>query len=280
MTTPFNALPQGRMYLVFRNPSEPYPVVAPAGGTVSWILGPKPDFRLEITMRPGLAYFVDHVELEPGIQMGSVVQAGQRIARHSGLTCCLDFGVQNDASVSTFVNQARYSAQVINADSPLRYFVEPLRSEFYALVDRQGGEKDGVFNYDRPGRLAGNWFHEDQPVEGSLGPDAWPKQLAFAYSNTHPSMVLVSVAGTLPLVNLFAVQDGATDPADVSVASGKVTYRLYQKSPPVSEGGQKGAAQVALLIVQMLDDRRIRVEQIPGSAQSAEFTSNAKIYLR
>ena len=94
-------------------------------------------------------------------------------------------------------------------------------------------------------------------------------------------MILVSIAGTLPLVNLFGVQDGAPNPATVSVASGLVTYRLYQKSPPVSEGGDKSTVQSGVLLVRMLDDSRIRVEAFPGaSAAPNGFTSAAVIYLR
>ena len=281
MTTPFNALPQGRMYLVLRDRTQTNPVLAPAAGTLSFIRGPKPDFYVEVTVSPAITYFFDHITVEPGLQVGSAIQAGQRIATHAGISCCVDFGVYNTNVTAGFINRRRYSPQALNADSPLRHFVEPLRSQLYDKVPRVSGGKDGKHDYYIPGRLVGNWFFEDQPEEGSLGPDAWPKQLAFAYSNTHPSMILVSIGGTLPITTLCAVQDEAPDPATVSVASGKVTYRLFQKQPPVSEGGEKGTTQLGLMIVQMLNDTRIRVQVFPGSSvTAADFTSDAKIYLR
>lgn len=280
MTTPFNALPQGRMYLQFRNPAEPYPVFAPAAGTVVWINGPKPDYRIQIQVDAAFTYFVDHVTLEPGLREGTRIEAGQRIAAHSGLTCCLDFGAMNSTVTAGYINAARYSPESINADSPLKYFTEPLRSQFYAKVNRVSDGLDGRADYDRPGRLSGNWFLEGTPASGSLLPENWPRQLAFAYSNTHPANVLVSIAGTLPIVNLCAVQAGAPDPAAVSPASGVVAYQLYQKEPPVSEGEGRGRL-LGLMIVQMVDGTHIRVEVFPGSqAATAVFTTAAFTYTR
>ena len=280
MTTPFNALPQGRMYLVLRDPGATNPVAAPASGTVVWLLGPKPDYRIQIQVNASLTYFVDHVVPEPWIREGVQVQAGQRIAVHSTRTCCVDFGALNTTVTATYVNRARYSPESINADSPLKYFGEPLRAELYAKVTRVSDGFDGRADYDRPGRLSGNWFLEGTPETGSLLPENWPNQLAFAYSNTHPSMVLVSIAGVLPIVTLCAVQDLAPDPASVSVSSGTVTYQLFQKDPPVSEGNGRGR-QLGTLLVRMLDDTRIQVEVFPGSAlQAPAFTGAARIYTR
>lgn len=283
MTTPFNALPQGRIYLVLRDRTQPNPVMAPAAGTVSWILGPKPDYRVEVRVNDSLAYFVDHVAPEPAVVLGARVDAGQRIATHSGATCCVDFGVLNDSlRLTGYVRRARYSPQVLLADAPLKYFAEPLRSQLYALVVRFANDRDGKHDYDVAGRLAGNWFLDGTPDAGSLLPENWPRQLAFAYSNTHPQMVLVSVAGTLALTNLFAVHDGAPDPAMVSVASGLVIYRLFAKSPPVSEGNVKGTTQLGVMLVQVLDDSRIRVEVLPGATATGAggFTAAAQVYTR
>ena len=280
MTTPFNALPQGRMYLVFRNPSETYPVFAPAEGTIVWINGPKPDYRIQIQVDATFTYFVDHVTLEPGLQQGGLVAAGQRIGAHSGITCCLDFGAMSTQVVAGYANQARYSPESMNADSPIRHFAEPLRSQLYAKVTRVSDGLDGRADYDRPGRLSGNWFLEGTPEAGSLLPENWPRQLAFAYSNTHPSRILVSIAGTLPIVNLCTVQDGAPDPATIGVGNGKIAYQLFQKDPPVSEGDGRGRL-LGLMIVQMLDDASIRIEVFPGNAATtAEFTAAARIYTR
>lgn len=284
MTTPFNVLPQGRIYFVLKDRTKTTPVHAPAGGTVSWILGPKPDYRVEVQVSATIRWFVDHVIPESGIVLGARVETGQRVATHSGATCCVDFGVQNDSLLLTgYINRARYSPQSLFADAPLRHFAEPLRGQLYAKVNRvaSGADRDGRHDFDVPGRLVGNWFLEGTPEAGSLLPENWTKQLAFAYSNTHPGVVLINVGGTLPLQNLFAVETGAPDPAGVTLASGAVLYRLYQKEPPVSEGNGKGTTQLGVLLVQLLDSSRIRVEMATGAAASlVTFTPAALIFTR
>ncbi|MBM4185496.1 MAG: hypothetical protein FJ207_14970 [Gemmatimonadetes bacterium] len=282
MTTPFNVLPQGRIYFVLRNRSAMNPVVAPASGTVTWMLGPKPDYRVEVQVSPTLKWYVDHVLPEPGIAVGVTVAAGQTVARHSGATCCVDFGVLNTQLVlAGYLERGRYSPETLHADAPLKYFAEPLRGEMYARVNRFAGDRDGKHDFDVAGRLSGNWFLAGTPVAGSLLPENWARQLAFAYSNTHPATVLISVGGTLPLQNLLAVHDGAPDPVTVSESSGAVTYRLYQKSPPVSEGNLKGSTPLGVMLVQLIAPDRIRVEIAVGAAATlTSFSDAALVYTR
>jgi hypothetical protein len=282
MTTPFNVLPQARIYFVLKDRSQTTPIRAPAGGTVSWLLGPKPDFRIEVQSSATIKWYVDHVIPSPGIALGSVVSAGQQIATHSGASCCVDFGVLNsELALPGYLRRARYSPETLHADAPLKHFAEPLRSTLYSKVNRFGTDRDGRHDLDVAGRLVGNWFLEGTPEAGSLLPENWPKQLAFAYSNTHPAMVLVSNGGSLPLRNLMAVHDGAPDPATISVASGPVTYRLFQKDPPVSEGNRKGATQIGVLRVQMLADDRIQAEIVSGqNATLTSFSAASRLFTR
>jgi hypothetical protein len=139
-----------------------------------------------------------------------------------------------------------------------------------------GADRDGRFDYDQAGRLVGNWFLDGLAPSESSTPTGWPKQLAFVYDNYDPSLIRVSIGGTLPLVGAFAVQPGALDPKDVTPSNGKVSYRLLQAgfgSPP--------GRQVGLLIVEMLAAARIRVEVALGeSVTSADFTAAAKTYVR
>ena len=72
----------------------------------------------------------------------------------------------------TFANPARYSRETLYGDGPLKYFEEPLRSQLYAKVDRDGSERDGRIDYDVKGTLSGNWFADDLPPErSSIGGD-------------------------------------------------------------------------------------------------------------
>lgn len=282
MTTPFNVLPQARIYFVLKDRTRTTPVRAPASGTVSWMLGPKPDYRVEVQVSPTLKWYVDHVTPAAGVVVGSAVAAGQEFATHSGATCCVDFGVlDSQLALTGYSRRARYSPETLNADAPIKHFAEPLRSALYAKVNRVGADRDGRHDLDIAGRLVGNWFLEGTPEAGSLLPENWSKQLAFAYSNSHPTMVLISNGGSLPLRNLMAVHDGAPDPATVSVATGLVSYRLYQKEPPVSEGNRKGALQLGVLLVRMLTDDRIQVEIGTGSnAALSAFTTASRFFTR
>ena len=100
-----------------------------------------------------------------------------------------------------------------------------------------------------------------------------PKQLAFARDVNDPSLVRISIGGTLSVSGAFYVQAGAPDPAGVSVDTGKVGYQLYFTPQAQLPAGT--------LIVALLADDRIRVETFAGNAPlSIDFTSNALTYIR
>jgi L-seryl-tRNA(Ser) seleniumtransferase len=81
-----------------------------------------------------------------------------------------------------------------------------------------------VINGDSPSR------HFAEPVRSQL------HDKVTRVSGGKDGTCTYDVAGTPAFTNLFAVEDGAPDPAGVSVASGLVTCGLVAKSPPVSEG--------------------------------------------
>jgi hypothetical protein len=223
-------------------------------------------------------YYLDHVQLDGSITEGTMLTAGQRIGQSGSLTYGIDLGVFSSLKKNFFINPARYPPESVNGDAPLKYFEEPLRSRLYALVYTASGDRDGRFDYDVSGYLAGNWFLEGLPVEQSGNFTAWPQHLAFVYDNYDPSSIRVSIGGTLGMVGAYAVQAGAPDPRTVSAATGKVAYQLTIGVPP---GATPDPAKKGLLIVQMLDASRIRVEVFSGSqAADADFTSAARIYVR
>jgi hypothetical protein len=63
------------------------------------------------------------------------------------------------------------------------------------------------------------------------------------------------------------------DPADITSATGVVSYRLFTNPLRAGTG-------IGLLIVQMLADDRIRIETFAGSATTASFTDASLIYVR
>lgn len=88
-----------------------------------------------------------------------------------------------------------------------------------------------------------------------------------------PQRVRISIGGTVAPAGVWGIKPTALRPADVTVASGKVSYRLmYSESTTIQYG---------LMLVQMLSDTQIRIEVFVGStAATAEFDANAHIYNR
>jgi hypothetical protein len=282
LNPPAHTLPTDHIYVNNRAigappPAAPIAVYAPGDGITQWIL--RSGVESKIGVRSGAyTYYLDHVVLDASIREGMSLTAGQRIGTTGTLSYGIDLGVISDAMAVTFANPARYPSESLHGDAPLRFFDEPLRSRLYALVLRLGGDRDGRFNFDQSGRLVGNWFLETLPVTSSADAAAWPQHLAFVYDNYDSSAIRVSIGGTLGVVGAFAVSATAPDPQTVSTTTGKVAYPLFLSGAP---GFAPPPDQRGLLIVQMLDSARIRVEVFVGStANDAEFTSAARVYVR
>lgn len=177
----------------------------------------------------------------------------------------IDLGVVNDSvNLTGFVNPARYGDGV-HTDAPLKYYMEPLRSQLYAKVQRIGSERDGKIDYDIAGRLSGNWFT----------PDSIP--LVFGYNTYDPTDVVISVSAGLARTGLYAIAPADPLPRDVSVASGMVRYTLAGSH--MGPGSRTGTT-VARMLVQMLDDQRIRMEMFSASEAADTFTISAGVFVR
>jgi hypothetical protein len=86
----------------------------------------------------------------------------------------------------------------------------------------------------------------------------------------------VSIGGQIGMVGKWTIQTGAPLPSTVSVANGKVAYQLYSAFGISVDPNQRG-----LMIVQMMDDKHIKVQVFPDSkATDAVFDANAKVYAR
>ena len=86
-----------------------------------------------------------------------------------------------------------------------------------------------------------------------------------------PAKIRVSIGGTLP-IGLWGVEGDTPDPANVSVATGKVVYKLIPYG---------GSAVPAMLSVQLIADDRIRIEVFVGSNDpNPSFTAAAREYVR
>jgi hypothetical protein len=257
----------------------PVTLVAPAAGTVESVIDRGGgDHKITVRVGSGFVYAIDHVNLKAGFGSGTAVQAGQELG--TSTSGVFDLGVANLGRTLGFLNPARYSRESLYADSPLRYFDEPLRSTLYAKVRRTGTDLDGRIDYDAAGTLAGNWFAADLPPEqSSIGGDmsVGTRQLSFARDVYAPDRLRVSIGG-LGMTGVWAVQPGAPDFAAITPASGLVVYRLFATGEP---GGPEGTQQIGWLLAQLLEGGRLQVEAVSGAGPSAPaFGPNAVIYVR
>ena len=86
-----------------------------------------------------------------------------------------------------------------------------------------------------------------------------------------------SVNGNSSGYNVFYVQDNASKFENVTPASGKVTYKLFN----AGDFDPNTGVRQGLLIVQMITDKKIRIEFFDDTTSTEhDFTSNAKIYVR
>jgi hypothetical protein len=259
--------------------TAPVPVYAPGGGRVNQILdvpvmGVK-EVKVWIKMNSKFMYYLDHIVLDPEIKQGTTLVSGQKIGV-TGYGTSIDLGVIDENINVPFANPLRYAGQTSHCGKPFQYFVEPIKTQLYALVDRQGTEKDGWVNTDVVGHLSGNWFLDDGNFYMD-GPNGWDKELSFAYDIQRPATVMVSIGGILCTPGKWSLEATAIKPADVTPANGKIAYNLLNidPNPPHS------ISKAGLLIVQMLDEKHIKIQVFLGSsATDAAFDNSAKIYAR
>ncbi len=273
-----HTIPTDHVYFWYSNPNNTISlsIYAPASGKVYKILAVPvntvKECKVWIRVNEKFSYYLDHIVPDASITDTSTISAGQKIGT-TGYGSSIDLGaIDETLTLTGFANPKRYAGQTSYCGKPFTYFTEPLRTQLYALVDREGIDKDGRIDIDIPGKLVGNWF-----LDGTTfymdGPDGWDKELSFAFDIQHPSIVLVSIGGTLGLTGKWTIPDDALLPSQVSVSSGKIAYRLY--------GSKTDWMQRGLMIVQMTDDTHIKVQVFPGStASDAAFDSGAKIYAR
>jgi hypothetical protein len=274
-----HTLPTDHMYLYHHiretGPPPPLTVTAPAPGQIRDAVTFAAGQRVDIRVNDEYHYWLGPITLAAGLAPGSRVEAGAVLGVTAGPT--LDFAVLKLSMQLPFANPARYGRDTLSADSPMKYFDAPVRA---ALIARQqrAGDPDGRINYDVAGTLAGNWFDESLPVsESGLGGDERGKlKISFARDVYQPSRQRISMGG-LGMTNLWAVPSGARQFSSVTPASGLVIFTLVDVG---SSDGPPGTEQRGLLLVQLLDASRMRIEAVKTKAPAATFSAKARIYLR
>jgi len=281
---PGHTFPTDHVYFYYNlgTPSHQYspdyilPVYAPASGRLNWWLMtnvPKYDTKIMVEVNANFTYYLDHIILDSNITLNSMVTAGQRLGV-TGYAYAIDLGVINtNINLPGLINPDRYG-YTMNTDSQYKYYLEPLKSQLYALVNRISADKDGKIDYDIKGRLIVNWFHESVKIEDSNGPLAWPKEISFAPDSYDPAQMIVACGGYIGIVGKFKASAADPDPAQVNVNTGKVVFHLnnYFNAPVPNPG---------IIIAQVLDDIRAKFEYFAYPvSDSVEFDSLAQVYTR
>lgn len=285
LNPPGHVLPTDHVYFYqwdLDQPAAPRPtavleVVAPAKGRVWWTYHQpgSPDWKVVFRATEEFSWYLDHLVLDSALAVGTVVEAGQRLGTTTpGGT--LDLGAYDTrVTLTGLLNPARYPGQTLHCVSPWQYYAEPLRSQIYARIRRAPGvaDKDGQIDFGVAGTLAGDWYEAGLAPEDSPGPLGWPRTIGFVRDYYEPSLVRVSIGGTIAPPGVWTIPPGTTLPEAVTPASGVVSYPLrYTGSTSVQYG---------LLVVQLLAADTLRVEAFVGdTSATGTFDSAARLYVR
>lgn len=295
------------------NPATFKDVLAPADGVVTSIGlvgGRLGDYRIVLHHTCTFSSIYIHVrELSPKILQATgeitdhaypliPVKAGEVIGRAPGF----DFSVHNDEVVlKGFVVPQHYDVEswkvhTVDMFDPFR---QPLKSQLLKRNVRQAEPQGGKIDYDVDGRLVGNWFEEKTGGYRGGGYGGaepyWSTHLSIVYNHLDPSLIMISIGNMEGKPQQFAVKDNAPDPASVSVSSGLIKYELVDFDYLTDEGRSWDRTSFAkiskavpfgqvagVVLVQMIEDRKITFEAFPGktAAEIEGFTEKAKIYER
>lgn len=273
---PSHVVPTEHAYLVFYKdytpgaPGPRLPVYAPGSGTVTrWLVTTPNAYRIDVQVNSWLSYYLILFDMDTvKYRAGARVTAGEQIGVTTGHANTLDIGVINRRiRRDGFARLERYGGDTRYIDSPFKYFAEPVKSQLYARVNREGADKDGTIEVDVPGTLAGAWYREDVPVTAA-GEITW-RAIVFAPDVKKPTQPRVSVGVGFSISGLFGVQDGAPAYATVTPSSGSVGYRLDGLDN--SANPWRGVLMVRLAHRDSLD-----VEFFPGSTNLSQPMTSAR----
>jgi hypothetical protein len=232
----------------------------------------------------------------PTTQIRIPIKAGQKIGTVGGNYFDVTT-VDVTKKLTGFVNPDAYKGEPwkVYTNDTIAYYTEPLKSQYYAKVSRSVEPVGGKIDYDIDGKLVGNWFRQGSGGYSSGGGNGryWDGHLSFAYSANVPNVVMISTGHFLGDVSAQLIVDKNTpDPATVDVSSGIVKYTLFEynyidprgqsQTPRVAKNLQlekKGAAKGTML-VQVLDNKTIKVEVIAGISSRMTFSEKAEMYER
>jgi len=310
-----HSFPTDHGALLFKDPNlypPSYDVVAPYDGVITeirYILydwpsgsdhsGKYNDYRIRMEHTNTFRGLIGHIsELDESIlsqtgelQVGGdtrffdnpiLVEEGQIIGKtggRPGAQTGLDWWVVDEDIILNYIGgEDRYN-QFVHATHFISYCEDELATR---LIDKLGTGAPyyrkrtaeplwGKVDFDESGKLVGNWFHEDV---NPLDPMAdFHYHLSFVYDMWDPSKIVIGVGGTLDITaTAYHAVDNPTDPAAITTSSGQIVYKL-------TELEEFGSMQ-ATILVEVVENDKIKVEGFSGHQSSPSFTSNAQYYIR
>ncbi|MBI4021490.1 MAG: hypothetical protein HY369_04545 [Candidatus Aenigmarchaeota archaeon] len=266
------------------------------------------DYRLEIEHACGVSSTFIHIDTlsdkiaqhapEKGknVVVDIPVAAGEGIGHYTGN---VDYNLVDVAVILPgLLVPEHYEREPwkIHVPDTLQYFTDPIRTSMIAKSIRTAEPVAGKFDHDIDGRLIGNWFEEG--TNGYAGANLekyWVGHLSISPDYIDPNHVIVSMGDFADTEKQFGVAGNAPDPADVSVVTGLVEYALVDYDYFVPDGSLWDKISVAkgitakngddvqgVILLQLVEDRKLRVEIFPGkkAMEVSGFTASAKMYER
>ncbi len=314
--------PIDHMYLqpiVFRSQPDTYDVYADADGVITDIgvepTNPENNYKkIRLTIRHTCDFYsiynlLTSLSSEIARMTGEMsygnywsgsihVKKGQLIGKIGGQT--LDLSVNYDkVTLKGFIVPEHYAGESwkIHTVDPFDYFEEPYRSQLLEKNIRTALPLGGKIDYDIDGKLVGNWFVENTGGYngGGSGKNYWETHLSFAYDHIDPTHIIISMGDYGGDAKQAAVKGNFPDPKDVSVSTGIVKYELaeidyilensqsWDRMSVVKNIKVRDSNNVeGTVLVQMLEDRKIKFEAFPGktASQVTGFSGKAKVYER
>ena len=239
---------------------------------------------------------------------GIPVKAGQVIGKVGAQG--IDFSVHDTrVTLSGLLVPSHYDGEPwkIHTVDPFDYFESSVKARLLQKNLRTAAPRGGKIDYDVDGRLVGNWFMEGSKDYGGGGLAErlgfcgnrpcpyWVGHLAIAYDHIEPSQIRISIGAETGIgvdrcrvcQGVYGVEGNAPDPANVSVESGLLKYELVARETLEEQGVRERTRNLqgevlAVFLVEMLQDRTIKVEVFPGrsASQVTGFSEAARLYHR
>ena len=219
------------------------------------------------------------------------VKAGQIIGTYEGT---VDYNVFDSEIVNNFANPASYKGtQYSEVKDPFDYFNDEIRNELRSKSLRSVEPVGGEIDYDIDGKLIGTWFEENTNGHQGINQERyWEGHLSFAYNHIDPDLIMISIGTFEERSRQFAVRGNSPDPADVGVNSGLVKYELVdwdyfhdgrhwdRKTLVKPLEAKESLDFYGIVLVEMLEDGRLRFEAFPDQILVDDFTDDAKYFVR